>query len=83
MDKAEMKIKLIECMDNIGIFIDPEDESDVQLENYIQDSIHFIMFVVEIENQFNIEIPDDYLIFSNFDSIYKIYDLLEILISKP
>lgn len=75
-----MKIKLFECMDNIGVFINPEDESDVQLENYIQDSIHFIMFVVEIENQFNIEIPDDYLIFSNFDSIYKIYDLLETLI---
>lgn len=82
MDRTEIKLRIVECLDNIGIFIDSSDESDISLENYIQDSIHFIMFVVEIEKQFNIEIPDEYLIFSNFDSINKICDLLEVLTSE-
>ncbi len=35
------------------------------------DSIAFIQIVVEMEDRFQIEIPDEYLLFSEMDTVYK------------
>lgn len=38
------------------------------------DSINMVMMILEIESIFNIEIPDEDLVFENFDTIKKISD---------
>lgn len=79
MEKSEIRINVLKCMENIGIFVDVNDY-DIVLDNYIEDSIQFITLVIEMENIFNIEIPDDLLTISNFESINKICELLEVII---
>lgn len=51
---------VIKCLNNVGIVIDSEAD-DVNINDYSVDSITFISFIVEIENELNIEIPDGYL----------------------
>ena len=43
------------------------------------DSIVFISLVLDLEEEFNIEIPDEYLLMSTFSSI----DNITLIINKP
>ena len=45
---------------DMGILV-PDDNNDIDLSEYIIDSLQFISFIVEIENKFGIEIPDELL----------------------
>ena len=49
------KDKLIECFSNIGVLIEPKD--NVDLKEYIFDSLQFVTAIVEIERVFSIEFP--------------------------
>lgn len=62
---------------NIGIFIDESDLSGL-VSDYIFDSLMFVGFIVEIENIFEISIPDEYLLDENltFGNILLIIDEL-------
>ena len=55
------RTKLLQIFKNNGIFVN-EDDLDEALE---MDSITYITLVVDIENTFNIEIPDDQLVYNN------------------
>lgn len=72
MEKIDVKEKIINSLENIGIFIDISSATDVDLNNYIEDSIQFMSMIVQLEKIFNTEIPSDLLLFDNFDSIEKI-----------
>ena len=63
---------IIEVLDRVGIFIDVNIDvvdGDIDLRNYIFDSLQFITFIVEMESTINIPLPDDFLIFDNFSSL--------------
>lgn len=52
--------KLKKALQNIGVYIAKEDFSmDLKIRDFIEDSLTFISFFVEIENLFDIEIPDE------------------------
>ncbi len=63
---------------NIGVFIDESDLSGL-VSDYIFDSLMFVGFMVEIENIFEISIPDEYLLDENltFENILLIIDELK------
>ena len=46
------------------------------------DSITFISLVLDLEAEFNIEIPDEYLIMSVFSSVDNIVSIIETLITS-
>ena len=46
------------------------------------DSIQFISLIVEIEECFNIEIPDEYLVTELFENDEHMIDIIEQLIKK-
>lgn len=49
-------------------------DENVDLREYIIDSIQFVNFVVDLENQFGIQIDDQYLnydLLQSFDTIIK------------
>lgn len=64
----DMKLDIIQIMDSIGIYIEPT-EDDIDLTEYILDSIQFISFIVEVENRFAINYPDDMLMYDCLKSI--------------
>ena len=60
MNINEIRKRIIICLENIGfVFFDNLD--DINLSEYISDSVEFVQFLVELEEEFNIEIPDDLL----------------------
>ena len=52
----------------------------MEARDYITDSFRFIQLIVQLEKEFSIEIPDDLLMFDNFDSFDKIYNIISGLI---
>ncbi len=72
------KDKLIECFSNIGVLIEPKD--NVDLKEYIFDSLQFVTAIVEIERVFSIEFPDVMLMYSVFDSLNGLVTIVDSLI---
>lgn len=56
----EMKQSVLECMRNLGIYVDDAGDN-LLIGDYIEDSVMFISFIVELEQTFDVQIPDDYL----------------------
>ena len=75
------KNQIIKCLNNIGIFLENDDEL-MNLNEFIEDSLAFIMFIVEIEQTFEIEIPDEYLSMDAISSIDAVNNMIENLIKK-
>ncbi len=69
---------IIPILSNIGILIDEQMETfDVDLTEYILDSIQFISFIVELERELNIEFPDELLLYDNIRSLNGFISLIE------
>lgn len=77
----DIKKELMQCFLNIGIVID-DTEEDVDLKEYITDSIQFITAIVEIERVFSIEFPDELLLYSVFDSLNGLIKIVESILNE-
>lgn len=55
--------------------LDPDDD----LQQMGMDSISFIRVIVTIEEEFEVEFPDDYLIIDNMNTLNKIIDIVMML----
>lgn len=84
MSKDEITKRVITAMIHIGITLDEEDEKNeenIDIRKYIQNSFHFVSFIMELENEFDIVMPDQYLLIDNFASlgsvVISISELLE------
>ena len=77
----DVKEKHLQCFLNIGVVID-DTEDDVDLKEYITDSVQFIAAIVEIERIFSIEFPDELLLFSVFDSFNGLVKIVESILKE-
>ncbi len=81
--KKEIRERLINTLQNVDIFIDDDfNDDDIDIRNYITSSIQFISFIVEIERDFNIEIPDEMLVIDNFSSLNELTEKISDLIKR-
>lgn len=80
MDNQLIQNGIIECMKNIGIFVD--EAGDFEIQEYIDDSITFLTFIIELEQMFGIEIPDSYLTMNELNTLSDVRDLINITLSK-
>lgn len=55
-----MNKKICNILNEMGIYID-NNEQDINLLDYILDSIQFMDFIIKLEESLNLEIPDEYL----------------------
>lgn len=63
---------LIKTFERSGIYINVDDlDSQLQI-----DSIEFISLIVSIEEEYEIIIPDEYLIFDRLNTVRKFYELI-------
>lgn len=67
MSLNDIREKLLAVLDELGIIIDNTLE-EFDLQEYITDSITFITFIVNIEKQLGVEIPDDMLLITKMHS---------------
>lgn len=77
MDKSLIRDNIIQALAKVFIFVDSTENEDVDLETYIEDSIQFMSFIVELEQIFNIEFPPELLLFDNFKTINNISLIIE------
>ena len=76
--------KLLNILEDSGIFIDKdniENKHEIDLREYIIDSIQFISFIVEIEKELNMEFPDEGLLYDNIASLNGFATIIESIIS--
>lgn len=79
MKKTSIQIaKIVESFMNGGTL--DSNDYDKELMNLGIDSIAFIHIVVEIEECFGIEIPDEYLVLSEMGTINKIVSVVSELV---
>ena len=78
----DIREKLLEILNENGIYIDKNKTTDdIDLREYIIDSMQFISFIVEIENKLNIEIPDECLIYDNISSLNGFSNIISCIVS--
>jgi len=63
---------IITCFGNIGVVVDSLSESS-NLLDYLDNSITFMTFILEVEQTFDIEVPDEYL---RPDRLVTVHDLM-------
>lgn len=68
--------KLIEILEELKPGVDYENTENLIDGRYL-DSLTILSLVSEIEEEFDVEIPTVEIIPSNFNSIKKIYELIE------
>ena len=64
----EYEKRIAECLENVGIDIAAYGE-DVALGDIIQDSLVFVSFIIEVEDEFGIQLDDGFLIVDNLKTI--------------
>ena len=75
MEFDKIRKVILKLLENNGIVIEL-DEGDLDLRNYSIDSIMFISFIVDLENEFSIAIPDEYLTIELLQSIDGLTNLI-------
>lgn len=67
-----IRLHVLNALINIGAIveeIDMIDKEDVNLQDYILDSIQFITFIIALEDELHVEIPDELLSYDKFLSL--------------
>lgn len=71
--REKVKSKLFEIADGLGI-VDESEEKKITVEG--MDSIQFISMIVEIEECFDIEVPDEFLVPEFFEDEEHLIDII-------
>ena len=70
MTIGNIKKQIFEIFDVNGIYIEPDDTGeDIDLREYLVDSIQYVYFIVELEERLGVELPDEILIYDNLASL--------------
>lgn len=80
MEREEIKEKLLEIMSEAGAGVSKEDEENGIAE--AMDSIRMISIIVEIEDSFGVEIPDEYLVTEFLENPDHVTDVIEQLMAE-
>ena len=78
MDK--IKNDVIEVLNELGIETEDIGENDVDLTEFIVESIMFISFIVELEDKLGIETPEELLDINSIKSLNTFSTILEELL---
>lgn len=76
-----MRDKIIEILEQNGIFIE-NTENDFDITEYIEDSLQFITFIVSLEEEFNINFPNEMISLDNLKSFNAFCDIIVSIIKS-
>ena len=67
---------VIECLEKNGIIVDFNEDKDLDLTSYDIDSVSFISFIVDLEADLNISVPDDFLNYNILQSFNGLVNMI-------
>lgn len=80
MDKNQIKEKVYQLLEKEKILLDHDIQNGISdnddLEIYGMDSFAFVKLLVVIEREFNIEIPNEFMIFERWNTLQNILENL-------
>lgn len=76
MEKNEIVQLIMNSIQSIGVEIQNINFEEADLMGVLEDSIQFISLIVSLEEELQIEIPDEYLLTDNFHSIGGLGEML-------
>ncbi len=82
MDNNETKKEIIQCLEEIGVFLDENEKEDVNICEYGMDSLGYIVFLCEVETRFGIEIPEEFLNYESVVSLEKLVNMVNQTMKK-
>lgn len=78
LNRKDIIKKISECFLKNGVDLDAEIlDSDTDIVAFYPDSITFISIIISLEEEFSIEIPDEYLNLEHFGKGNIIIDMIE------
>lgn len=81
VEMSEIKERVLKVLDNVGIFLESDDD-DVRIIDFGIDSLTFIVLVTEIEKEFSIQIPDEYMNFDLLLSLKTLCNMIETVMCR-
>ena len=70
--------KVVKCFANLGMIVNEED--NFAILDYLVDSVQYISFILELEDAFDIAIPDEFLLKGNMNTVDDVCNVvLELL----
>ena len=74
--------KMCELLNNLGYIISYEElkKDDIDLRDFIVDSVEFVSLIVEIEHEFVINLPDEFIEFDVLASLNGMISTIEALL---
>ncbi|MDD3393727.1 MAG: phosphopantetheine-binding protein [Anaerotignum sp.] len=74
----KLRKDVIDSLNDMGIITnDLNENEDIDLTEYLQDSIQFIQFIVTLEDKLEVDIPDEVLNISAIKSLEGFVNLLD------
>lgn len=80
MEKGEIEGKVKQCFENLGILI--QDGENFLLADYIVESLTYMSFLVELEQMFEMDIPDEYLMEGRLETWQDVCNMVETLLNQ-
>ena len=81
MDSVVIYEKIKSSLTKIGVIADEINEQ-TNLLDLIEDSIMFVQFIIELEQEFGIDVPDKYLSMEVLNSLTGIEEMIESALSQ-
>lgn len=76
----EIEKKVMVAIQTAGIEVEDTMSEDIDLTELIEDSFQFISMIVNLEEELQVEIPDDYLVMDKLQSLKGFIVMLEELV---
>ena len=73
MNHQNIENAIVDCLSNVGIEVGKEDD----IQEYLQDSLVFVSFIVELEETFQIEFDDEFFEDEYFASVSSLAVIIE------
>jgi len=78
MDTRE---RIIKCFSHVGVLLE-DTHVDIDINDYIEDSFMYIQFMVEVEQEFSIEFPDEVYTLDSVKSLNGLAEIVSELLEK-
>ena len=73
---------ILDFFEENGVYIGEVNENDdIDLHDYIADSMQYVYFIVELEKKLGIELPDQVLLYDNLTSLNGFSNFIEKLLN--
>ena len=82
--QINLRKEILESLCNVGAYIDDnliEKDTDLDISEFISDSLMFVSFIVELEERLDIEFPDELLSIEALTSLNGFISLVDEMFS--